>query len=308
MKEFDGDIGKVLEQVVVQRMVISEDDRIGIGTFQPKDEKNQDSTELTGDINYRKIAELGTDSDPRAFNFDGEFCIANRGIIEFVEVLKLDVAFLYEPPPTPPVGDVVVGLEVRDPGGTYLPRQFSVALPRRSDPALPDSVFEPVVVPLMRSPRASRSRNWAMIRVWLGVGMTDEPIAAALLRVVHDPTGDREILGWGMSVVADPRAREIELRAPGRKRWVHFGDRHLGEASVPVVGLSDQVWGVEPGEDVLLADIPATLEVVPMSLPGPARLPDPSTFFGAIVVPANTRAVTLSVGGDIHAEPFPVTI
>ena len=62
----------------------------------PKDEKNQDSTELTGDINYRKIAEYGSDSDPRAFNFDGEFNIANRGIIEFVEMLKLDVAFLYD--------------------------------------------------------------------------------------------------------------------------------------------------------------------------------------------------------------------
>ncbi|MEK7382108.1 MAG: serine protein kinase, partial [Elusimicrobiota bacterium] len=71
-------------------------DRVGIGTFQPKDEKNQDSTELTGDINYRKIALYGSDSDPRAFNFDGEFHIANRGIIEFIEVLKLDVAFLYD--------------------------------------------------------------------------------------------------------------------------------------------------------------------------------------------------------------------
>ena len=77
-------------------MMLSEKDRIGIGTFQPKDEKNQDSTELTGDINYRKIAEYGSDSDPRAFNFDGEFNIANRGIIEFIEILKLDVAFLYD--------------------------------------------------------------------------------------------------------------------------------------------------------------------------------------------------------------------
>jgi serine protein kinase len=76
--------------------VFSEQDRVGIGTFQPKDEKNQDSTELTGDINYRKIAIYGSDSDPRAFNFDGEFNIANRGIIEFIEMLKLDVAFLYD--------------------------------------------------------------------------------------------------------------------------------------------------------------------------------------------------------------------
>src|SRR5713226_6828904 len=96
MTSCQGNFAKVMEQVRVNRLILSEKDRVGIGTFQPKDEKNQDSTELTGDINYRKIAEYGSDSDPRAFNFDGEFNIANRGIIEFVEVLKLDVAFLYD--------------------------------------------------------------------------------------------------------------------------------------------------------------------------------------------------------------------
>jgi len=96
MERYDGDVMKVLTHVRVKKMYISEADRVGIGTFQPKDEKNQDSTELTGDINYRKIAEYGSDSDPRAFNFDGEFNVANRGLIEFVEVLKLDVAFLYD--------------------------------------------------------------------------------------------------------------------------------------------------------------------------------------------------------------------
>lgn len=96
MNKYGGDISKVLNHVKVKRFVLSEADRVGIGTFQPKDEKNQDSTELTGDINYRKIAEYGSDSDPRAFNFDGEFNVANRGMIEFVEVLKLDVAFLYD--------------------------------------------------------------------------------------------------------------------------------------------------------------------------------------------------------------------
>ncbi len=93
---YNGDWKKVLEHIRVKRILLSEKDRIGIGTFQPKDEKNQDSTELTGDINYRKIAEYGSESDPRAFNFDGEFNIANRGLIEFIEVLKLDVAFLYD--------------------------------------------------------------------------------------------------------------------------------------------------------------------------------------------------------------------
>ena len=96
MKKYSGDWAEMIKHVRVQRLILSEKDRIGIGTFQPKDEKNQDSTELTGDINYRKIAEYGSDSDPRAFNFDGEFCIANRGIVEFIEILKLDVAFLYD--------------------------------------------------------------------------------------------------------------------------------------------------------------------------------------------------------------------
>lgn len=97
MEKYEGDWAKVVaNHIRVKRLVLSEQDRIGIGTFQPKDEKNQDSTELTGDINYRKIAEYGSDSDPRAFNFDGEFNIANRGLVEFVEVLKLDVAFLYD--------------------------------------------------------------------------------------------------------------------------------------------------------------------------------------------------------------------
>ena len=96
MERYQGDLEKVHSHVRVKRLFLSEADRIGIGTFQPKDEKNQDSTELTGDINYRKIAEYGSDSDPRAFNFDGEFNVANRGMIEFVEVLKLDVAFLYD--------------------------------------------------------------------------------------------------------------------------------------------------------------------------------------------------------------------
>lgn len=97
MKKYDGDWGKVVRNhIKVIRMVYSEVDRIGIGTFQPKDEKNQDATELTGDINYGKMPTYGADSDPRAFNFDGEFEVGNRGMTEFIEVLKLDKAFLYD--------------------------------------------------------------------------------------------------------------------------------------------------------------------------------------------------------------------
>lgn len=97
LEKYDGDLQKVLENhILVVRKVFSEANRMGIATFQPKDEKNQDATELTGDIDYSKLPHFGADSDPRAFNFDGEFCVGNRGITEFIEMLKLQETFLYD--------------------------------------------------------------------------------------------------------------------------------------------------------------------------------------------------------------------
>jgi len=96
LKKYNGDFNKVLSHVKVRRVILSEKSRVGIGTFQPKDEKSQDATELTGDINYRKLAQYGSESDPRAFDFDGEFLISNRGMVEFQEILKLQTEFLYD--------------------------------------------------------------------------------------------------------------------------------------------------------------------------------------------------------------------
>lgn len=96
MRKYEGDLSKTLDHVVVKRFVLDEKTRHGIGTFQPKDEKNQDATELTGDINFRKLGSIGVDSDPRCFNFDGEFQVANRGLFELIEMLKLNDEFLYD--------------------------------------------------------------------------------------------------------------------------------------------------------------------------------------------------------------------
>ncbi|MCG3161170.1 MAG: hypothetical protein JMDDDDMK_02288 [Acidobacteria bacterium] len=83
------------EDVMVKRIVFSEKDRIGIGTFAPSDPKSQDITELTGSIDLSTIGEIGVESDPRAYRFDGELNIANRGMMEFIEILKVDEKFLY---------------------------------------------------------------------------------------------------------------------------------------------------------------------------------------------------------------------
>src|SRR5207244_1172082 len=84
-----------IERMPVRRMVFSEKKRVGIGTFTPSDPKSQDISELTGSIDLSTIGEYGSESDPRAYRFDGELNIANRGIMEFIEMLKVDERFLY---------------------------------------------------------------------------------------------------------------------------------------------------------------------------------------------------------------------
>jgi serine protein kinase len=83
------------EEVLVERVVFSEKDRVGIGTFAPSDPKSQDLSELTGSIDLATIGEVGVESDPRAYRFDGELNVANRGLMEFIELLKCDERFLY---------------------------------------------------------------------------------------------------------------------------------------------------------------------------------------------------------------------
>jgi serine protein kinase len=84
-----------IEDVLVERVLISEESRVGIGTFSPSDPKSQDIADLTGSIDFSTITEFGSESDPRAYRFDGELNKANRGIMEFQEMLKCDEKFLW---------------------------------------------------------------------------------------------------------------------------------------------------------------------------------------------------------------------
>jgi serine protein kinase len=90
--EWEGNV----DNVPVQRIFLSEKTRIGVGTFKPADPKSQDVAELTGSVNIQALTEYGQESDPRAYNFDGELNIANRGVMEFIEMLKAEKRFLYE--------------------------------------------------------------------------------------------------------------------------------------------------------------------------------------------------------------------
>ncbi len=79
----------------VERIYFSEASRMGVGTFTPSDPKTQDIAELIGSINMAKLGEIGKESDPNAYEFDGEIEASNRGMLEMIEMLKCDVKFLH---------------------------------------------------------------------------------------------------------------------------------------------------------------------------------------------------------------------
>jgi serine protein kinase len=91
-KDKDGNV--LWEKYPVVGIRLSEAARCGIGTFQPSDPKNQDIAELIGRVDLSKITQYG-ETDPRAYSLDGELEVANRGLMEYVEILKCDIKFHY---------------------------------------------------------------------------------------------------------------------------------------------------------------------------------------------------------------------
>lgn len=81
-------------ELPIERVTFSEQRRCGIGTFQPSDPKSQDISELIGRVNMSQLA-LYDETDPRAYQFNGELQVANRGIMEYIEILKADIKFHY---------------------------------------------------------------------------------------------------------------------------------------------------------------------------------------------------------------------
>lgn len=54
---------------------------------------SQSQSELVGSVNFAKLEDYGVESHPLAYNFDGELNVANRGMMEFIEILKVDPRF-----------------------------------------------------------------------------------------------------------------------------------------------------------------------------------------------------------------------
>ena len=90
-KELAGDF----MQMPVERVFISEADRVGIGTYAPHDPTTADLAALVGSVDLAKVAEFGDEGDPRAWSWSGAVYAASRGVLEMIEILKVKREFLY---------------------------------------------------------------------------------------------------------------------------------------------------------------------------------------------------------------------
>lgn len=90
LHEYNGDIN----QFRVVKMHPSVLDQIAVSKTEPGDENNQDISALVGKIDIRKLEEFSQD-DPDAYSYSGGLCLANRGILEFVEMFKAPIKVLH---------------------------------------------------------------------------------------------------------------------------------------------------------------------------------------------------------------------
>ncbi len=90
LHEFGGDISK-FRVVRVNPSVLRQ---IAITKTEPGDENNQDISSLVGKVDIRKL-EHYSQNDPDAYSYSGGLCLANQGLLEFVEMFKAPIKMLH---------------------------------------------------------------------------------------------------------------------------------------------------------------------------------------------------------------------
>ncbi len=90
LREYGGDITR-FRVVKLMPSVLSQ---IAVSKTEPGDENNQDISSLVGKIDIRKLETFSQD-DPDAYSYSGGLCLANRGVLEFVEMFKAPIKVLH---------------------------------------------------------------------------------------------------------------------------------------------------------------------------------------------------------------------
>ena len=90
LHEFNGDINKF--RVVKRYPSVLK--QIAVAKTEPGDENNQDISSLVGKVDIRKLEDYSQD-DPDAYSYSGGLCLANQGLLEFVEMFKAPIKVLH---------------------------------------------------------------------------------------------------------------------------------------------------------------------------------------------------------------------
>jgi serine protein kinase len=90
LREFGGDISK-FRVARIQPSVLRQ---IAIAKTEPGDENNQDISSLVGKVDIRKL-ESHSQNDTDAYSYSGGLCLANQGLLEFVEMFKAPIKMLH---------------------------------------------------------------------------------------------------------------------------------------------------------------------------------------------------------------------
>ena len=90
LHEYKGDIS----QFKVVKRYPSISDQIAIAKTEPGDENNQDISSLVGKVDIRRL-DTYSQNDTDAYSYSGGLCLANRGLLEFVEMFKAPIKVLH---------------------------------------------------------------------------------------------------------------------------------------------------------------------------------------------------------------------
>lgn len=90
LKEFNGDFTKFR----VAKIFPSKLRQIAISKTEPGDENNQDISSLVGKVDIRQLEKF-SQHDADAYAYSGGLCLANQGLMEFVEMFKAPIKVLH---------------------------------------------------------------------------------------------------------------------------------------------------------------------------------------------------------------------
>lgn len=189
--------------------------------------------------------------------------------------------------------------------GQYLPRRFSLELPRTADPTQadqPDSLFQPAVLGLYPAPQARAIASWAVIRATVVNAATQHRLPWALLHVTRASDPAINTLSQ-----ADWRGEAL-IAVPGIPVTMSATEAETPEAEESPVVVTAVEAAIAVTFDNSLQTFSETADLSLLPNPNPTYVPDPDDLqTRRSELPGGTLLYSLSAGGD-RAERLAVTL